>query len=125
MLSHWWANLLFFLLLRTSSSIGYPSSQVQNAFRICGGDTCSSTLTLDELVDDAVANSRKIVVVTGGVLSGIGKGVTASSIGVLFRAMGLRVVSPSACDDPLLPCVRRTNDTLTTLAYVAFSKRLH
>jgi CTP synthase len=32
-------------------------------------------------------------VVTGGVLSGIGKGVTASSIGVLFRAMGLRVTA--------------------------------
>lgn len=64
-----------------------------------GNDKPSSnsiTSTLDELEDlvqDAIANSRKIVVVTGGVLSGIGKGVTASSIGVLFRAMGLRVVS--------------------------------
>ncbi|CAM9315818.1 unnamed protein product [Phaeothamnion confervicola] len=32
----------------------------------------------------------KFVVVTGGVLSGIGKGVTASSIGVLCKMMGLR-----------------------------------
>ena len=60
----------------------------------------SSTLDeLDALVEDAVASNRKIVVVTGGVLSGIGKGVTASSIGVLFRAMGLRVVSTNKCDD--------------------------
>jgi len=33
------------------------------------------------------------VVVTGGVLSGIGKGVTASSIGVLLSSMGLRVTA--------------------------------
>lgn len=59
---------------------------------------------LDELVKDCVASNRKIVVVTGGVLSGIGKGVTASSIGVLFRAMGLRVVS---IVDVVLLCVSR------------------
>ncbi|CAL5096511.1 unnamed protein product [Urochloa decumbens] len=33
----------------------------------------------------------KYVVVTGGVASGLGKGVTASSIGVLLKACGLRV----------------------------------
>eukprot|EP00980_Cylindrotheca_fusiformis_P026427 scaffold16150_cov112-Cylindrotheca_fusiformis.AAC.6 len=49
--------------------------------------------SLDELVEEHVASNRKLVVVTGGVLSGIGKGVTASSIGVLFRAMGLRVTA--------------------------------
>ena len=49
--------------------------------------------TLQSLVEDTIANQRKVVVVTGGVLSGIGKGVTASSIGVLFRAMGLRVTA--------------------------------
>eukprot|EP00611_Tribonema_gayanum_P031683 TRINITY_DN920_c0_g1_i9.p1 TRINITY_DN920_c0_g1~~TRINITY_DN920_c0_g1_i9.p1 ORF type:complete len:621 (+),score=230.48 TRINITY_DN920_c0_g1_i9:400-2262(+) len=32
----------------------------------------------------------KFIVVTGGVLSGIGKGVTASSIGVLVKMMGMR-----------------------------------
>ena len=32
----------------------------------------------------------KYVVVSGGVLSGIGKGVTASSIGVLLKSMGMR-----------------------------------
>jgi CTP synthase len=35
----------------------------------------------------------KYVVVTGGVLSGIGKGVTASSIGVLLKSAGLRVTA--------------------------------
>ena len=49
--------------------------------------------SLAELVEDTLLSNRKILVVTGGVLSGIGKGVTASSIGVLFRAMGLRVTA--------------------------------
>jgi len=35
----------------------------------------------------------RYVVVTGGVLSGLGKGVTASSIGVLLKSAGLRVTS--------------------------------
>ena len=35
----------------------------------------------------------KYVVVSGGVVSGLGKGVTASSIGVLLKASGLRVTS--------------------------------
>ncbi|KAK1293899.1 hypothetical protein QJS10_CPA16g01619 [Acorus calamus] len=35
----------------------------------------------------------KYVVVTGGVVSGLGKGVTASSIGVVLKACGLRVTS--------------------------------
>ena len=50
-------------------------------------------LSLSELIEEAKNSNRKIVVVTGGVLSGIGKGVTASSIGVLFRALGLRVTA--------------------------------
>jgi len=33
------------------------------------------------------------VLVTGGVVSGLGKGVTASSIGVLLQACGFRVTS--------------------------------
>jgi CTP synthase len=35
----------------------------------------------------------RYVVVTGGVLSGLGKGVTASSIGVLLKSAGLRVTA--------------------------------
>ena len=42
---------------------------------------------LESLVTDALDTDRKIVVVTGGVLSGIGKGVTASSIGVVSNTV--------------------------------------
>ena len=35
----------------------------------------------------------KYVVVSGGVLSGLGKGVTASSIGVLLKSAGLKVTA--------------------------------
>lgn len=34
--------------------------------------------------------NKKFVVVTGGVISGIGKGITASSVGVLMKMLGLR-----------------------------------
>lgn len=37
--------------------------------------------------------TMKYVLVTGGVVSGLGKGVTASSIGLLLKACGLRVTS--------------------------------
>ncbi|XP_056170647.1 uncharacterized protein LOC115673653 isoform X3 [Syzygium oleosum] len=39
------------------------------------------------------AGRMKYVLVTGGVVSGLGKGVTASSIGVVLKACGLRVTS--------------------------------
>ena len=39
------------------------------------------------------AAAMKYVLVTGGVVSGLGKGVTASSIGVLLKACGHRVTS--------------------------------
>ena len=63
-----------------------------------GGSTTNAEkederLSLNELIEEAKGSNRKIVVVTGGVLSGIGKGVTASSIGVLLRALGLRVTA--------------------------------
>lgn len=35
----------------------------------------------------------KYLLVTGGVVSGLGKGVTASSIGVILKACGHRVTS--------------------------------
>jgi len=44
----------------------------------------------------------KYVVVTGGVLSGLGKGITASSIGVLLKSAGLSVTSVKI--DPYLTC---------------------
>ena len=37
--------------------------------------------------------AMKYVVVSGGVVSGLGKGVTASSLGVLLKAAGWRVTS--------------------------------
>ena len=46
----------------------------------------------DSTASDPV-DCMKYVVVTGGVLSGLGKGVTASSIGVLLKSAGLRVTS--------------------------------
>ena len=44
-------------------------------------------------LDRDAATAMKYVVVSGGVVSGLGKGVTASSVGVLLRASGLRVTS--------------------------------
>jgi len=49
-----------------------------------------------------INKDKKFVVVTGGVISGIGKGVTASSIGVLMKMLGVR---PTAMKiDPYLNC---------------------
>jgi CTP synthase len=44
-----------------------------------------------------MGNKKKYVFVTGGVLSGVGKGITASSIGVLLQAKGAKV-SIQKCD---------------------------
>lgn len=38
-------------------------------------------------------NDVKIILVTGGVISGIGKGIVSSSLGVLLKAHGYRVTS--------------------------------
>ncbi|TYK13389.1 CTP synthase [Cucumis melo var. makuwa] len=48
---------------------------------------------MHEQKKNAVLRNMKYVLVTGGVVSGLGKGVTASSIGVLLKACGLRVTS--------------------------------
>lgn len=69
---------------------------------IRGGDTES----LRSLVEETIVSNRKIVVVTEGVLSGIGKGVTASSLGVLLRGMGIRVTTLEI--DPYLNVVAGT-----------------
>ena len=44
----------------------------------------------------------KYVIVTGGVLSGLGKGISASSIGVLLKSRGLKVTAIKI--DPYLNC---------------------
>ena len=38
-------------------------------------------------------SEMKYVVITGGVVSGLGKGITASSIGLLLKEAGLRVTA--------------------------------
>lgn len=38
----------------------------------------------------AKVKKKKYIVVTGGVISGIGKGITASSIGVMLKMLGLK-----------------------------------
>jgi hypothetical protein len=48
----------------------------------------------------------KYVLVTGGVVSGLGKGVTASSIGVLLKACGHRVTSIKIGERPPRACPR-------------------
>lgn len=48
------------------------------------------------------ASNVKYVLVSGGVISGIGKGLTASSIGVLLKACGWRVTAVKV--DPYLNC---------------------
>ncbi|KAK8939389.1 hypothetical protein KSP40_PGU019167 [Platanthera guangdongensis] len=52
-------------------------------------------IEIDAPVKTVVPTKRqmKYVLVTGGVVSGLGKGVTASSIGVVLKACGLRVTS--------------------------------
>jgi hypothetical protein len=44
----------------------------------------------------------KYLVVTGGVVSGLGKGISISSLGVLLKAAGLRVTAIKI--DPYLVC---------------------
>jgi hypothetical protein len=44
----------------------------------------------------------KYIFVTGGVLSGLGKGITASSIGLLLKSRGLTVTAIKI--DPYLNC---------------------
>ena len=48
---------------------------------------------LDGVMGTPRGKPMKYIVVTGGVVSGLGKGVTASSIGVVLKACGLRPTS--------------------------------
>lgn len=41
--------------------------------------------------DEDVEKPVKLILVTGGVMSGVGKGIVSSSIGVLLKANGYRV----------------------------------
>ena len=46
---------------------------------------------------ERIHNKTRYVFVTGGVLSGVGKGITAASLGAVFKARGLKV-SIQKCD---------------------------
>ena len=59
-------------------------------FWLCALDKQQSTSFTDQLKR---VGKMKYVLVTGGVVSGLGKGVTASSIGLILKACGLRVTS--------------------------------
>mmetsp|Transcript_33656 Transcript_33656/g.79380 ORF Transcript_33656/g.79380 Transcript_33656/m.79380 type:complete len:664 (-) Transcript_33656:155-2146(-) len=74
-------------------SLRPPVSQSRLSSLLSSQSSLRSRPTLQELIDETNEANRKLVVVTGGVVSGIGKGVTASSLGVLFRGMGLRVTA--------------------------------
>ena len=50
-----------------------------------------STPSNDEFKESP--SDMKYVVITGGVVSGLGKGITASSIGLLLKEAGLRVTA--------------------------------
>ena len=54
-------------------------------------------LSLSEVVSEPnkslSGNQMKYLIVTGGVLSGLGKGITISSLGLLLKSHGLNVTS--------------------------------
>lgn len=60
----------------------------------------------------------KYVLVTGGVVSGLGKGVTASSIGLLLKACGLRV---TAIKIGIFSFVCKNKHTYTCILFFMFS----
>jgi len=95
--------LCYFAFLKRSADV--MGFSIQSTVRsLSGSPSFSNTIlraqnddrgrpSLQDLIDDTIESNRKLVIVTGGVVSGIGKGVTASSLGVLFRGMGLRVTA--------------------------------
>lgn len=48
-------------------------------------------------VQTSMGNKQKFIFVTGGVLSGVGKGITAASIGAILQAKGMKI-SIQKCD---------------------------
>ena len=53
----------------------------------------------------------KYIFVTGGVVSGLGKGITAASLGRLLKARGLKVAAQKL--DPLYKCRPRNDEPLS------------
>jgi len=69
-----------------------PSSRSHAVARV-GGATSDPRLGVHPHPPAHDHRDMKYVVVSGGVVSGLGKGVTASSLGVLLKAAGWRVTS--------------------------------
>lgn len=44
-------------------------------------------------ISSSTTNQMKYILITGGVISGIGKGILASSIGSVLKASGLKITS--------------------------------
>jgi hypothetical protein len=75
---------------------------------VTGGLRRRETAAAGDLAGARFPGEMKYVLVTGGVVSGLGKGVTASSIGVVLKSCGLRITSikigtPAAAAAPLPP----------------------
>jgi CTP synthase (UTP-ammonia lyase) len=69
---------------------------------VAGDEESSSTDCQPQAsLEDRLAG-KKFVLVTGGVISGIGKGITASSVGVLLKMLGKSVTAIKI--DPYLNC---------------------
>ncbi|KAE8009402.1 hypothetical protein FH972_005840 [Carpinus fangiana] len=80
--------------------LGVISAFSQNISRSVINTNTTATITRAQSTTPR-EREMKYVLVTGGVVSGLGKGVTASSIGVVLKACGLRVTSIKI--GPLLP----------------------
>ena len=65
----------------------------------------------------------KYILVTGGVISGIGKGVVASSLGVLLKHCGVEVTSIKI--DPYINIGMLTNDYSMTYLSKHYTKIPH
>lgn len=87
--------ILLHFLESINAKSNHRNTHLSTISNIRGGsdETEDALPSLSELVEETIESNRKLIVVTGGVLSGIGKGVVASSLGVLLRAMGLRVTA--------------------------------
>lgn len=69
-----------------------PARAVSRA-RARGWGIAAAAAAAGDLSGPRFPGEMKYVLVTGGVVSGLGKGVTASSIGVVLKSCGLRITS--------------------------------
>lgn len=82
-------SILFLLLLKTFYSYGFDQYSVRiNTANSHKNSRLYSSRTL--VPSPTIKIPKKYILVTGGVISGIGKGITASSIGVLIKMLNLK-----------------------------------